>query len=508
MSAVSPPKKRKEKKKFDSSIDRSLDYVKTISLAIFSLFSISNNDSGTLLAAIESVDTHFKQHVNVHAFAVKFIPQFYDVLIIIWEKYAELLGYPKPVDHVGHGSQQAPKPAKSTAKENTENSDLGHNYYKNPDYFHFIAFLLLLNHMQDKELTKFLYYLFFHIPKVKITREELCKFVHTMWLCNKDGNSVEPWRVKKSEKYYTYMIKALKYTLDFDDFNALKFGIYDMASSRAWSRPVVNMRKELRWNIGGFFYWGRLSKQVNIFLRSNDIDKVLENKLDDSKHAKKKLYVDYFKERKHIRKEVRKYLKVFKQFLEMPIGERHITDKKGVFHAIGSFVVTIGKKAGKIITEKYAKIGPKEELLTKFQSSLGFEKKKDYSKFVQEEKVLTEEERDDMIVLQDKLNKKALKLSAEVLASRAQTMKEMTKNLLYLTQLEVKPVDTIIADAPSLTESKDNNEINDDIDSVSSSESESSSDYDSQGSELTEESFSSMNTKNKFSPIQISSIAE
>ena len=85
----------------------------------------------------------------------------------------------------------------------------------------------------------------------------------------------------------------------------------------------------------------------------------------------------------------------------------------------------------------------------------------------------------------------------------------MTKNLLYLTQLEVKPVDTIIADAPSLAESKDNNELNDDIDSVSSSESESSlGSYDSQGSELTEESFSSMNTKNKFSPIQISSIAE
>ncbi len=499
-----PPARRKEKKKFDSKVDRSLEYVKTKILAIFSLFSISNSDSGTLLAAIESVDTHFKQHVNVHAFALKFIPQFSDVLVIIWEKYAELLGFPKPVNHVGHGAHQPTKPA---AAKTTEEAELGHNYYKNPDYFHFIAFLLLLNHLQDKELTKLLYYLFFYIPKVKITREELCKFVHTMWLCNKDGNSVEAWRVKKSQKYYGYMLKALKYTLDFDEFNALKFGIYDMASSRAWSRPVVNMRAELRWNIGGFFYWGRLSKQVNIFLRSNDIDKILESKFDDSKHAKKKLHVDYFIERKHIRKETRKYLKVFKQFLEMPIGERHITDKKGIFHAIGSFVITVGKKAGKIISEKYAKIGPKEELFSQLQSSFKLEKRKDYSKFVKVEKVLTEEERDEMIVLQDKLNKKALKLSAEVLASRAQTMKEMTKNLLDLTKAEVIPIESIIqqTDAPSFIESKDNG-VNDDLDSVSSSDSESS--YSSRGSDLTEESFSSINTKNKLSPIQITSITE
>lgn len=499
-----PSAKRKEKKKFDPTVDRSLEYVKTKILAIFSLFSISNSDSGTLLAAIESVDTHFKQHVNVHAFALKFIPQFCDVFVILWEKYAELLGYPKPVNHVGHG---AGPPMMSAAVKTANEADLGHNYFKNPDYFHFIAFLLLLNHLQDKELTKLLYYLFFYIPKVKITREELCKFVHTMWLCNKDGNSVEEWRVKKSKKYFGYMVKALKYTLDFDDFNALKFGIYDMASSRAWSRPVVNMRAELRWNVGGFFYWGRLSKQVNIFLRSNDIDKVLEGKFDDSKHVKKKLHVDYFKERKHIRKETRKYLKVFKQFLEMPIGERHVTDRKGVLHAIGSFVMAAASKVGKIVSEKYAKIGPKEELFSQLQSSFKLEKRKDYSKFVQAERVLTEEERDEMIVVQDKLNKKALKLSAEVLASRAQIMKEMTKNLLDLTKAEVIPVETIIqqTDASSFIESKDNG-VNDDLDSVSSSDSE-SSDL-SRGSELTEESFSSLHSKNKLLPIQITSIAE
>ena len=116
------------------------------------------------------------------------------------------------------------------------------------NYVDFFCFLLFFMSIPNDEMARWVFWLWFYIPKIKPNQERL----HN--LCNDFYKKEDP-----NKAWYSNEVRTIVKVVD-DNFNAFSFQMIDQRTGGAWALQFHEMRKTITRNLGGTLFWTRLSK--------------------------------------------------------------------------------------------------------------------------------------------------------------------------------------------------------------------------------------------------------
>lgn len=311
-----------------SSKAQDCGYARSRILGAFSFFELNKADSAVLWSALAFVDSAGTNRVNVADFAKVFCPNSIEVLLILWDKYT----WEKPkkafkvgVVHVDEDDPDAIDDLKNEeelqGKEKERHMKEMEEYKKKlserntPTYVQFICFLLFFMTTTDATLPRWLYWLWFHIPKRKPSVDLLLKMATEIW----------PKTHNSKEKYSFAVRKGVK-VVD-EGFDAATFGIYNSKTGGAFSRPAMMVKDEIYTTLIGASFWNRVAVCVGAALA--DIGQSME-KLEDRKLKGTPTLYASKGERKVARREMRKFLSKYVSYSTMPTNQEVMDQGKGV----------------------------------------------------------------------------------------------------------------------------------------------------------------------------------
>jgi len=296
-----------------------IGYSKTHLLGLFALFDIDRIDVAVVLAAIEKVDSVFSQRVDVNLFAEIYVKEWGWVFVLLWENYFELLhGLKEPlVQETGEEGAKEEEEKEDKDEKDVAEAERLHQlleHRRRPEYFVFLGFLFFIVSITDREeLSRLVYWMWYVRSRSKThpTLDTLVDVIPVIW-------GKKPAHKKLAAKLALKVKKGSK-RLDMDEFDAAKFHILDFSTKGAWTKPIKQMQEEIKWRFAKPMVWYRIVEKVHNTFKT-DIDVALD-RLDCPRRKKgTKAYGDKG-ERRAVRQYVRKYLKIIKNFLDVPRGE-------------------------------------------------------------------------------------------------------------------------------------------------------------------------------------------
>ena len=303
-------------------------YARSRLLGVFSFFELSKADAAVLWSAMAHVDHAGLERVSIAEFAAAFCPESRGVFELLWDKYTwtrPMKAFKASVVHVDEdnpddlGAMEDEEKLQGKAKERHLKAVEEHNRklaLKNtPTYAHFVSFILFFMATTEKTLPRWLYWLWFHIPKIKASSERIQAMTDEIW----------PKTHQLREKYRLLVVKGVK-VVD-EDFDAATFGIYNAKTGGAFSRPAQFVKNELYATLSGQGFWSRVSACVDKSLADFVISM---EKLEDRKLKGTPDEYAFKGDRKQTRREMRKFLSRWVDYTGMKINEQVIEGSKGV----------------------------------------------------------------------------------------------------------------------------------------------------------------------------------
>ena len=522
--------------------DEHISYARSRFVVVCGFLGLNKSDSAYLWSAFDMIDKHHNDTVHVKTFAATFCgrkPAPRDLFTLVFDKYSwipPVRKYKAAVEHVDDDDEsmdlealkkemgQSEDERKETERKKEEERllKLENEVEKRqrPDYVRFVFFLSFFMAIPYEEMPRFVYWLFFEIPKVKPSQDTLIACCDAVW---DKKNHNKSWYVGEA--------KAVLKVVD-AGFNAHTFQLSDQRTGGAWTIPFHELRKQLIRNLGGGQLWKRVSagfhysmhhvdkqllKMKDLHVRGAPPDPTLKGDRQDGRH------------------DTREFVRHYRTYVNMPRESEDEFAGTSCLKTIGNVIYTNVKQTLSCLTDRYKKLAPELE----FDASMGLgpegyvrpnsrgtlakmkrqlrEKgdlpgeegddnasvksastkgSKGVDAETEEEKAIRlAEEEDDAVDLEAVVPleyrfRKQLVLPARVLNNKAREVRTQGKAVLKRVELEVVPeadvtkqvvrglptYDTIVYDNSTLASS--HHESNDDDDSLASFDSESKQDFD------------------------------
>ena len=183
------------------------------------------------------------------------------------------------------------------------------------EYHYLIFYLLVFMFVDDADLPLWLYWVNFTAQNEEPTLETMHGLIDKLW-GRPTGN-----RAKQLDKLKKLAQKVTK-NIYSSEIVPNKLRYFDAASGGAWSRPVRELRRHLRKELVGTAFWKRMRKHVAdsvLYLDENYL------RLQDA-HPLSRWGRNDFElvgERRDARKDIRKFIRLYKTYLDMPLEEVH-----------------------------------------------------------------------------------------------------------------------------------------------------------------------------------------
>lgn len=249
-----------------ANMDMRIHFARSRLLCLLGFFHVNKKDGALLWSAMSLIDNHHSETVHVHAFSDVFCPQYSWLFALMWNKYVWKPDEIRLKDKVVHhdedeevDEQELKKGFLASAEEKAKlelQRELDRlqrkerdDYNKNrPNYVDFFCFLLFFMSIPNDEMARWVFWLWFYIPKIKPNQERL----HN--LCNDFYKKEDP-----NKAWYSNEVRTIVKVVD-DNFNAFSFQMVDQRTGGAWALQFHEMRKTITRNLGGTLFWTRLSK--------------------------------------------------------------------------------------------------------------------------------------------------------------------------------------------------------------------------------------------------------
>ena len=314
----------------ERSRQESCGYARSKLLGLFSFLDISKSDAAILHGAVSYVDHHGNEHVHVDDFGRQFCPASIDVLRVLWRQYTwkkSKRAYKAGVVHIDEdeldadaaAGLEAEKVLQGKAKERHDR-EIGERNQKqqqernSPSYMQFLCFLLFFMTTTDKTLPRWLYWLWFHIPSKKPSKEGLLKMTSDIW----------PKNHKYREKYSLAVLLGVK-VVD-AGFDAATFAIYNSKCGGAFARPALELKNEIFKLLAGEGLWRRVGEAMSKSL--SDVSASMFRLEDRKLKGLPALYASKG-DRKQTRREIRRFLGMHFHFTTMKTNEETLETKPG-----------------------------------------------------------------------------------------------------------------------------------------------------------------------------------
>ena len=292
-------------------------------LALFYLFNVSRSDAFSMLSLLEQADQIYQRTISAVIFAEKFCKDHQETFLYLFRLYFKLI-VPKQVVKYAVAA-----PLKKEPDADIDEDDLSQVLEQNPDvkavvtppepaavviteecmpYHYLMCFLLVLMTLPEGEITTWLYWLCYPAQDKKPDHNTMEDLIGELW----------PKTEKNKAKVILMKKKAqnLLIITDVDDLGANKLRLFDANTGGSWTRPIRNMRQEIRSKTLGYFFWRRLSATVGP--ECANIDNAytrLQEPYKLSRWGKKNTALTG--ERKAARKEVRVFVRLHLSYLHM-----------------------------------------------------------------------------------------------------------------------------------------------------------------------------------------------
>ena len=204
----------------------------------------------------------------------------------------------------------------------------------------------------NEEMPRFVYWLFFEIPKVKPTQENLLSCCDTVW---EKKNHNKSW--------YLGEARAVLRVVD-AGFNAHTFQLNDQRTGGAWSIPFHELRKQIIRNLERNQLWKRLSAGFHYSM--HHVDKQLLKMKDlhvQGAPADPTLKGD----RQDCRHDTRDFVRHYRTYVNMPRESEDDFVGTSCFTTVGNTVYTNIKQTLGCITDRFKAISPEIE----FDATMG-----------------------------------------------------------------------------------------------------------------------------------------
>lgn len=279
--------------------DEEVGYVRCQVLNFFSFFNVSKTDSSALLLELENIDKTYNQTSTVKQFSAHYCEDLSGVLNLFWENYEPFIFSPikaKNVDSYTSKLNTLALPALLDSNITEEAWD--------PSYIHFINFLFFIFSVSDKEMSLFIYWLWFYKPQIKPSKSYLLNLINVIW--DSAGVNIEETLLVREKVSKAFTI------IDFSTMNWENFQIYDLQHAGLWSKWPIKMKNKLKQKLLGNNFWKKVT--ASYFETIKD-PKVSLERISDKKKIRK-TYQDKG-ERKNAKKVLKRIIKLVNTFFEM-----------------------------------------------------------------------------------------------------------------------------------------------------------------------------------------------
>lgn len=292
-------------------------------LALFYLFNVSRADAFSLLSIMEETDPTYRRTTSAVVFADKFCRDYKETFLYLFRLYFKLI-VPK----------QIIKYTVTAPVQNIPDQDFDDDLSQvieplNPDekvasavpepisaiiteeimpYHYMICFLLVVMTLPEGELTTWLYWLSYPAQDRKPDHNSMEELIGELWPTTEKNKAKVILMKKKAQN--------LLIITDVDDLGANKLRLFDANTGGSWTRPIRNLRKELRSKTLGYFFWRRISATIGAECANIDnAYKRLQEPYKLSRWGKKNIALTG--ERKAARKDVRVFVRLHLSYLHM-----------------------------------------------------------------------------------------------------------------------------------------------------------------------------------------------
>jgi hypothetical protein len=227
-----------------------------------------------------------------------------------------------------------------------------HEKKHRPDYVRFLFFLCFFMSIPKEDMSRFIYWMYFELPRVKPTQDTLVACVDSLW-DKKDHN----------KSWYVGEAKAVLKVVD-AGFNAHTFQLNDQRTGGAWTIPLHELRKQIVKSLGGVSFWKRVAagfhysmhhvekqilKMKDLKVRGAPPDPTLKGDRQDSRH------------------DAREFVRHYRVFETMPRESEEAFAGTSCISSVCNLVGVGLTSCMKTLTDRFKSIAPEIE----FDASMG-----------------------------------------------------------------------------------------------------------------------------------------
>lgn len=212
---------------------RPVNHIRSTTLSICSLFSLSRAEVADLSSCLETVDSTFSKHVNIFQFCELFCPRWKQTFKYLFSQYESLPMFPQ-----------------NDRKSNAATSK-GKNSHP-VSYVNLFSFLFLLVPLQPNDLCKFLFLVCFEHLKIRPKCENITETAKLLW-GDRDGG-----------RKAVASVKFVSRSVDIEVFDSSKLESYDTSSKLSFTTPMIKLITELRKNICNKQFWVRVAVKTQV----------------------------------------------------------------------------------------------------------------------------------------------------------------------------------------------------------------------------------------------------
>lgn len=210
-----------------------VNHLRTTTLSMCSLFSLSRAEAADLACCIEAVDSSFTKQVNIYQFCELFCPKWKHCFKFLFSQYESL-----PVfQAAGHKSQNVSTKAKANQPAS---------------YFNVLGFLFLLVPLEQRDVIVFLFLLCYEHLRTRPNSEHITDTAMQLWGDASGGRKAMT------------AVKFVSRSIDIEMFDAAKLESYDASSKKSFSTPILRLIAELRKSLCDKMFWPQVSLNIKI----------------------------------------------------------------------------------------------------------------------------------------------------------------------------------------------------------------------------------------------------
>lgn len=261
--------------------DPGIESFRSKDLALLTLFNIGRKDCISLLSVLEKVDVNYHRTISGIDFATKFCGEYKETFLYLLRIYFALI-VPKKIIAIEPLIKTAFADDESVHDlENDDNQSQNMMSVAGSEsvvskidsvdlleaaitidsmpYHYLLSFWLIFMSIPDGDLMTWLFWLCYPAQEKKCDHNNIEGLISILWpLTDKNKD-----KTKQKIEFLKKKAQNMLIIIDPDDLNPSKLRVVDVNTGGAWTKPLRQLRKQMRRSTLGYFYWRRVNAQVD-----------------------------------------------------------------------------------------------------------------------------------------------------------------------------------------------------------------------------------------------------